>query len=150
MSEEVVLRIVDPEAVIDLRHRVLRAQLHRDTAIFDGDSEVGTVHVAAFDEWDVLIGCVTILHRTWNEHPAWQLRGMAVDEGRQGLGIGRALLHEVERLVLADSHARLLWCNARKPAVGFYERHGWRLASPEFEIPTAGPHHKMTRHLDSD
>ena len=33
-------------------------------------------------------------------------------------------------------------------AVGFYERNGWRLASPEFEIPTAGPHHKMTRHLE--
>lgn len=148
MTQEPQLRIVDPEAVIDLRHRVLRQGMPRDAAIFEGDTEVGTVHLAAFDDWDVVIGCVTILHRPWQSQIAWQLRGMAVDPQWQGRGVGRLLLVEVERLVLCDSHSTLLWCNARKPAVGFYERHGWRLASPEFEIPTAGPHHRMTRHLD--
>ena len=148
MSQDMQLRIVDPTAVVDLRHRVLRAGMPRDAAIFEGDSEVGTVHLAAFDDWDVLIACVTILHRGWQTQPAWQLRGMAVDQAHQGRGIGRMLLCEIDRLVLCDSHSNLLWCNARNPAVGFYEKHGWRLASPEFEIPTAGPHHKMTRHLN--
>lgn len=148
MHPEPQLRIVDPDAVIDLRHKVLRAGLPRDSAVFEGDSEVGTVHLGAFDDWDVMIGCSTILHRMWNGAAAWQLRGMAVDAQWQGRGIGKALLLELERLVLCDSHSSLMWCNARKPAVGFYERHGWRLASPEFEIPTAGPHHRMTRHLD--
>lgn len=150
MVPETQLRIVDADAVIDLRHRVLRDGLPRDTAIFEGDGEVGTVHLGAFDDWGVMIGCVTILHRMWNGAPAWQLRGMAVDPQWQGRGIGKALLVELERLVLCDSHSTLMWCNARKPAVGFYERHGWRLASPEFEIPTAGPHHRMTRHLDEE
>jgi GNAT superfamily N-acetyltransferase len=150
MSQEPQLRIVDPDAVVDLRHRILRAGLPRETAMFEGDGEVGTVHLAAFDEWNVMIGCVTILHRMWNGTPAWQLRGMAVESEWQGHGIGRMLLSEVERLILCDSHSTLVWCNARKPAVGFYERHGWRLASPEFEIPTAGPHHKMTRHLEDE
>ncbi len=148
MSQEFQLRIVDPDAIIDLRHRILRAGMPRDAAIFEGDTEVGTIHVAAIDDWGVVIGCVTILHRPWNNHPAWQLRGMAVDDQLQRRGIGRLLLIEIERLVRCDSHSTLLWCNARKHAVGFYERNGWRLASPEFEIPTAGPHHRMTRHLD--
>jgi GNAT superfamily N-acetyltransferase len=139
MDQEPQLRIVDPDAVVDLRHRVLRAGMPRDAAIFEGDTEVGTVHLAVFDDWDVVIG---------QSQAAWQLRGMAVDPQWQSRGIGRTLLGEVERLVLCDSHSTLLWCNARKPAVGFYERNGWRLASPEFEIPTAGPHHKMTRHLE--
>lgn len=148
METEPQLRIVDPDAVIDLRHRVLRAGMPRDAAMFEGDTEVGTVHLAAYDDWDVVIGCATVLHRGWNGEPAWQLRGMAVEPQLQGCGIGRLLLVEIERLIRCDSHSCLLWCNARKHAVGFYERHGWRLASPEFEIPTAGPHHKMTRHLD--
>ena len=40
-----------------------------------------------------------------------------------------------------------MWCNARTPAVGFYQRHGWVVASEEFEVKTAGPHFKMTLKL---
>ena len=40
-----------------------------------------------------------------------------------------------------------LWCNARTPAVGFYQRMGWAVVSDVFEIPTAGPHVRMTKRL---
>jgi len=49
---------------------------------------------------------------------------------------------------LPPAAPRLLWCNARVPAVGFYESLGWRVVSERFEIPTAGPHVKMVRRLD--
>ena len=146
-SPSIVVRAVDAQAVIDLRHRILRTGMSREAAIFEGDHESTTLHLAAFDAWDALVGCVTLVHRPWQAQPAWQLRGMAVDDSLQRTGIGARLLAEVDEQVLADARARLLWCNARKHAVGFYERHGWQLASPEFEIPTAGPHHKMIKHL---
>ena len=35
----------------------------------------------------------------------------------------------------------------RAPAVPFYQRAGWTVVSDVFDIPTAGPHHRMTRDL---
>jgi len=146
-ADRLIVSRVATDRVIDLRHRVLRDGLPRDAAHFEGDDEPTTIHLAALDAWDLVVGCCTILRRPWNGRPAWQLRGMAVDPRLQRQGIGGLLLAEVERTVLASDHSRELWCNARRPAVRFYERHGWQVASPEFDIPTAGPHYKMVRKL---
>ena len=57
-----------------------------------------------------------------------QLRGMAVDGGQQGRGIGAALLTAgVERA--AARGATAVWANARDSALGFYLRHGSRCSS---------------------
>jgi GNAT superfamily N-acetyltransferase len=136
------------DRVIDLRHDILRAGLPRQTAIFDGDDETDTAHFAAIDDGRV-VGCVTIMRRPYSDHDAWQLRGMAVNADVRGQGVGAMLL------TVAEAHARqaggpvLLWCNAREPAVGFYQHHGWQLASERFDIPTAGPHFRMTKPVDA-
>jgi predicted GNAT family N-acyltransferase len=129
--------------VIDLRHRVLRAGLARETAIFDGDDASTTRHFVAEHD-DRIVGCVTLVLNEWHGEPAWQLRGMAVEPALQGRGVGNSLLRTVDDFV-RSSAARQLWCNARVPAVRFYERHGWAVVSEEFDIPTAGPHRKMTK-----
>jgi predicted GNAT family N-acyltransferase len=45
----------------------------------------------------------------------------------------------------AEHGATRLWCNARTPAVGFYERHGWTTVGEEFDVPPIGPHYRMVR-----
>ena len=133
--------------VIDLRHAVLRAGLPRHTAIFPGDDAPQTVHVVAEDEGDI-IGCATIVASAWNGQPAWQLRGMAVRPTHQRTGVGGLMLKQLQRVAQESADdVRLMWCNARTPAVPFYERHGWTTASDEFVIETAGPHVKMTLKL---
>ena len=134
------------EKLIDLRHRVLRAGLARESAIFEGDELPTTVHIAALDG-DRVIGCATVLTNSFNGERACQLRGMAVDPAAQRGGIGRKLLDEVERIAV-ERGVLLLWANCRLPAVGFYRKNGWADASEEFEIPTAGPHIRMTRRVD--
>jgi len=141
------VRRAEPSEVIDLRHTILRAGLPRETAIFPGDDSEGTIHVVAIDGGAV-VGCATMLRSAWEGQRAWQVRGMAVTARLQGRGVGRALLTELECLARADADgAAIMWCNARTPAVGFYERAGWVVASPEFVIEMAGPHVKMTRRL---
>jgi predicted GNAT family N-acyltransferase len=135
-----------PAAVLDLRHRILRKGMPADTAIFDGDDEPTAVHLGAFDR-GTMVGCVTLIQRDWQGAPAWQLRGMAVDESMQKTGVGAAMLAEVDQLVAASEHSRQLWCNARIKAKGFYERHGWKIESELFEIPTAGPHYVMSKRI---
>ncbi|MGB7158686.1 MAG: GNAT family N-acetyltransferase, partial [Tepidisphaeraceae bacterium] len=141
------VRRAEPSEVIDLRHVVLRAGLGRETAIFPGDDAPGTIHVVA-TQHDEIVGCATMIKSAWDGQKAWQVRGMAVTPRLQRAGVGRAMLEELQRLARAsDDEVALLWCNARSPAVGFYERQGWVVASDEFVIETAGPHFKMTKRL---
>jgi [ribosomal protein S5]-alanine N-acetyltransferase len=134
---------IDVEEIIDLRHKVLRPGLARESAIFDGDAKA--VHLAAM-KMGKIAGCASILTNTFENESACQLRGMAVDPRYQKQGIGRLLLAEVERIA-AEKRVKLLWANCRVPAVEFYRKLGWSVVSEEFEGPTAGPHVKMIRRL---
>jgi len=141
-GERYKLRRATHEEVIDLRHRVLRAGLPRESAIFDGDTFPNTVHVIASKN-NQIVACATFLLNTYENRPAWQLRGMAVDETVRGTGIGAALLQFGIQMLLEISPVCEFWCNAREPAVKFYERQGWKIVSDRFEVPTADPHFRM-------
>ena len=139
------IRRVSANDVIDLRHAVLRAGLPRQTAIFPGDDGPGARHYGAYEN-NHLIGCVTLHPSKWQDAPAWQLRGMAVAPDLRTQGVGRAMLEFLENDI-APSGVPQLWCNARVPAAQFYQKHGWSIVSEPFEIPTAGPHVRMTRRI---
>jgi GNAT superfamily N-acetyltransferase len=139
-----IRRVIGNE-VIDLRHAVLRAGLPRETAIFPGDENPSARHYGAFNQ-NQLIGCVTLHPNTWHDAPAWQLRGMAVADAARRRGIGKALIEFLEKDI-ADSNIHQFWCNARVPAAKFYEKMGWQIASEVFDIPTAGPHVRMTKRV---
>ena len=143
----VVVRAARWEEIVDLRHAVLRRGLPRVEAIFAGDDLPTSRHCGAFVD-DLAVGCATLHASEWEGEPAWQLRGMATLPEFRGRGLGRAVLDEMEAEFAPGRGAgALLWCNARVPAVGFYETMGWRVVSPGFEIPTAGPHVKMIKRL---
>jgi GNAT superfamily N-acetyltransferase len=131
--------------ILSLRHRVLRAGLPPESAIFEGDSAESTAHLAVL-LGTMVIGCASLHLNTWEKHPAFQLRGMAVEPDFQGAGIGSLLLKEIDR-VAASAFVNQLWCNARTPAIAFYEKHGWQVVSEVFQIPTAGPHVRMIKRL---
>ena len=145
-SDDVTIRRVTPTEVIDLRHLVLRQGLPRDAAIFPGDDAPASRHYGAFRGAELLC-CVTLHPSDWKGEPAWQLRGMATAPGHQRRGLGRRVLEYLEADIRAEGAFRLLWCNARVPAVNFYWRMGWSATSDQFDIPTAGPHVRMVKRL---
>ena len=135
------------DEIVDLRHIILRNGLPRETAVFPGDDAPTARHYAA-DSDGQIVGCATLHLNEYQGQPAWQLRGMATTDDMRGKGLGRALLKFLEDELLADPNAgRQLWCNARVPAAGFYQKLGWTIVSEEFDIPTAGPHYRMTKLL---
>ena len=139
---------VEVGRIIHLRHRILRTGLPLDTASFPGDDAESTWHFAVFlsgKENGEPIGCASFMLNSLDEKPAWQLRGMATEPEFQKRGIGQALLAHAEGTILKASDVHLFWCNARVPAVGFYEKQGWVCVSEAFEIPTAGPHRRMRK-----
>jgi GNAT superfamily N-acetyltransferase len=153
MTAKIEIRRVGVEKILDLRHRILRAGLPPESACFEGDEEQTTLHLAAFVAEPSgradhpAAGCLSLMLNSFEAEPAWQLRGMAVDEAHQGRGLGRELLERAEAAAASDGKTGLLWCNARLPAAGFYQKHGWAIVSDVFEIPTAGPHVKMSKRL---
>jgi GNAT superfamily N-acetyltransferase len=143
----VVVRRANADEVIDLRHAILRAGLPRESAIFAGDDDPASRHVAAISAEGKVVGCATAHLQTWEGSPAWQIRGMATDPTHRGAGVGAAMLEMLERLLAEASTIRQMWCNARVSAAGFYERQGWRVVSEPFPIHDAGPHVKMTKRI---
>ncbi len=139
------IRQVRVEEIVGLRHRVLREGMPRESAVFAGDELETSRHFAAM-EGERVVGCLTLHLSEWEGRAAYQLRGMATDDRVRGTGVGKLLLESAEAFVRGTGVGQL-WCNARVPAAGFYERGGWQVVSEEFEIPTAGPHVRMVRIL---
>jgi len=150
-----VLRVAAVDEIFGLRHDILRNNLPSETAEFDGDNDPTTIHLGAFlfghdyiENDGLNIGCASFMLNAWEDAPAWQLRGMAIREDLRDLGVGRMMLDYADELLRATRRdVDRLWCNARTPAVPFYLQLGWEIASPEFVVPTAGPHYRMQRPL---
>jgi GNAT superfamily N-acetyltransferase len=144
-SLQVAVRRAVVEEIVDLRHAELRRGQPRETAYFAGDDAPETRHYAAL-AGDLVVGCASFVRASlperWPDAPALQLRGMATRSDLVGRGVGRTLLDAATADLYADGEARL-WCNARVSARGFYERLGWRVISPPFDVVAIGPHVKM-------
>jgi GNAT superfamily N-acetyltransferase len=139
---------VSVDVIIDLRHRLLRAGLPAEAAQFPGDNDASNWHIGLFypcppEENAPLVSCASFMLNSYKDEPAWQLRGMCTDGPHRSKGFGGRLLACAEAAISEHSKLRLFWCNARVPAIPFYERQGWIADSDVFDIPTAGPHRKM-------
>ncbi len=119
-----------------LRYEILRKPLGMPPsgAVFPGDEAQTTLHILASSKSD-LVGCATLMI---GDSSAIQLRGMAVADDWQRKGVGQLIVSTAKSIAIGKS--KTLWCNARFPAIGFYERQGWKQSGDFFEIPVIGPH----------
>ena len=127
-----------------MRQRILRSHQTLAEMDYPGDRDVQTKHFGAFAGKE-LVGIASIYHQPWprdSRPDDWRLRGMAVDESRRGSGVGAALLGICAQHIHARGGKRL-WCNARTPAIGFYQRCGLRVASEVWDGGGTGPHVDM-------
>jgi GNAT superfamily N-acetyltransferase len=147
-TKHIAICRVSIDVIIDLRYRMLRAGLPKESANFPGDDDVSAWHLGLFYPYAdganaPVVTCASFMLNSYQEKPAWQLRGMCTDAERQSKGFGGRLLSCAEAAILKSSPVRMFWCNARVPAIAFYQRQGWAVDSEVFDIPTAGPHRRM-------
>jgi ribosomal protein S18 acetylase RimI-like enzyme len=146
LTGTITIEQVDAAATYPLRAQELRQG--RPVEIEEDDAPY-TLHLAArlsdAGEGGEIVGVVRFHPRDcpWRDaEGSWQLRGMATDPRVRGRGAGRALVAEgLSRL--ADRGAQLVWCDARKAAVGFYERIGFTVVTEEYQLSPVGPHRGM-------
>lgn len=108
-------------AYFDLRWRILRAPWNQPPESARDEQENEAVHLAAVGENGKILACG---RAQFNDPETAQFRYMAVAETARGMGIGRALLLELERLV-AEQGARRVVLNARDRAKDFYLKNGY-------------------------
>lgn len=150
VAELLVVELTSEETH-DLRRRVLRAGTPSDVVVFAQDADPATFHLGVRSgATGQLLAVSTYTPAGTDLRPgavAWQLRGMAVDSGLQGHGVGKMLLSTaIERL--RHEGAEVLWANARDSAMAFYERLGMTMVGPGFTTAdTLLPHHRVVLDL---
>jgi GNAT superfamily N-acetyltransferase len=142
-----ILRI-STEETLPLRSRILREGRPLAECRFAQDDLPGTFHLGAICT-HTLAGIATFCPVGLESVAGcgYQLRGMAVDNHQQNLGIGRLLLLAGEERLSVVGDVHYVWCNARLAAGEFYERNGFTFISEEFDIPDVGPHRRMIKWL---
>jgi GNAT superfamily N-acetyltransferase len=143
---------VSAEVTYPLRQRVLRPHQTVTTVGFPGDDDPRTGTYAALTADGEIVGTATVHPEPcpWrpSEDTAWRLRAMATTPETRGHGVGAAVLAAAMAHV-AEAGGTLVWCTARTPVQGFYERAGFHPHGEPWEEPMIGPHIRMWRAVAS-
>lgn len=140
------LKIIDHgtteyEQMVKLRDEILRRPLGLQFSPDELDNEKTNLHIAAYED-ERMLGCCMLVEE---DPQTVRLRQMAVMNDLQGKGIGKALMQFAENLA-RDRGYRRITMHARKNALGFYEKMGYKKFGKEFEEITI-PHYVMEKEL---
>jgi ribosomal protein S18 acetylase RimI-like enzyme len=140
------LKIIDHgsreyQQMVQLRNDILRRPLGLQFTPEELEKEKEEILIGAFEE-EKMLGCCMLIKQ---DPVSVRLRQMAVLNNLQGKGIGRALMQFAENIA-RDRGFQKITMHARKTAVGFYEKLGYRVCGMEFEEVTI-PHYVMEKLL---
>ena len=122
-----------------LRDEILRRPLGLSLYAEDLQTESTFYHYGIFDE-DTIIACVVAVPDTG---ALVQIRQMAVVKGSRSKGVGTRLLEYTEGSLLKKGFSNF-FLNARREAVPFYQKLGYRPIGDEF-LEVSIPHRKMEK-----
>lgn len=126
---------------LQLRYRILRVPLGLEFTPEELEKDKYDIHLGLF-EHDKILACITL---TRCENKRMKMRQVAVEEASQGKGLGRKLSQAGEKYALENGF-EIMFCNARKTAVPFYESMGYKIVSHEFTEVNI-PHYTMEKML---
>lgn len=140
------LKIIDHgtkeyQLMVKLREDILRKPLGLGFDAEELEQERDNLLIGAFEDGNIL-GCCMLVEENADKV---KLRQMAVLNALQGKGIGRALMQFAENLA-RDHGYKVLTMHARKHAIGFYEKMGYKVNGPEFQEVSI-PHYEMQKEL---
>jgi predicted GNAT family N-acyltransferase len=140
------LKIIDHgtkeyDQMVELREAVLRKPLGLNFTPEELEKEKDNLLIGAFEDGE-LMGCCMLVEE---EPGTVRLRQMAVINDLQGKGYGKVLMQFAENLA-RDQGYKKITMHARKNALGFYEKMGYKLFGEEFEEITI-PHYVMEKEL---
>ena len=132
---------LDYQKMVALRFEILRKPLGLIFSDDELEKEKEDILIGAFDDDKILACCLL----TRENVQICRLRQMAVQNNLQGKGIGATMMNFAEN-VARDRGFRIMSMHARKTAIGFYEKLGYKVSGEEFQEVTI-PHFVMQKVL---
>lgn len=129
------------QKALELRYRVLRKPLNLEFTEVELKKDKEDIHFGLFDEERILAS----LTLTIGDKERMKMRQVAVDNAFQGKGFGKELSKAAEKYAKENGFT-IMFCNARKVAVVFYEKMGYKIVSDEFTEVNI-PHYTMEKSL---
>lgn len=129
------------QQMVNLRMEVLRKPLGLSFTKDELEQEKEDILIAAFEDEKMLACCML----TKQDDKNIRLRQMAVQNNLQGKGIGASMMNFAETLARDKGYKKLMM-HARKTALGFYEKLGYKATGDEFTEVTI-PHYIMEKRL---
>jgi predicted GNAT family N-acyltransferase len=129
------------QEMVEMRRNILRKPLGIDFDPKELEREKDDILIGCFED-DKLEGCCLL---TKLDDNSVRLRQMAVVSGLQGKGFGRVLMQFAENLA-RDRGYKKITMHARKTAVGFYSKLGYKVVGDQFEEISI-PHYIMEKEL---
>ncbi|MBU1227476.1 MAG: GNAT family N-acetyltransferase [Actinobacteria bacterium] len=141
MSESEV-RAIAAGDTYELRRALLRPHQRLNEMTWPADEHPDTLHAGAY-RGERLVGIGTIHRQPMPgsaETEAWRIRGLAVEFGHRGYGLGAMLLGRLTEHATTCG-GRMVWAHATAASFGFFEHYGFRRRGEPFELPESGPHY---------
>lgn len=129
------------QQMVNLRMDILRKPLGLTFTKEELAKEAEDILIGAFEE-DKMLACCML---TKSDDRSVRLRQMAVQNNLQGKGIGASMMNFAETIA-RDKGFKKLTMHARKTALGFYEKLGYKVTGDEFTEVTI-PHFVMEKKL---
>ena len=136
---------ITAEQTRDLRHRVLWPHKDRmEECMIDIDHGEDAIHLGTFDG-DRIVSVLSLFEMSSPKldfERQYRLRVMGTDPEYGGLGAGK-LIVELAKEVIREKSYDIIWCYARKVALGFYDRLGFKIIGDWYDVPEIGLHKTM-------
>ena len=127
-----------------LRWQLLRAPWNQPEGSEVDAIEDQCFHVMAADETNKVIAVARL---QFNSNSEAQIRYMAVARDHEKKGIGRELVNAMEKYAQKSSCKKIV-LHARAPAIGFYQKLGYKVIEKSYLLFDEIQHFKMIKELD--
>ena len=144
------VKIISPKETKALRHKILWPHIKlEENCNIDIDYRSDGFHIGVFDGKRIIsvasffeMKSEKLIGVCENIEKQYRLRAMATDPEYRKLGVGRMVISEAIKN-LRKMEVDVLWCNARKVALGFYENLEFEVIDEWFDVPNIGLHKLM-------
>lgn len=137
--------LISPEETYSLRLEMLWPHFDKkEDCGLSIDKDDGTFHVGAFDKGRI-VSIATFLKEkndVFGDEHQYRLRAMASLPLARGKGFGKRVI-DLGKKEMVMKGATLLWCDARKSALDFYNKIGFTMIGDFYNVPKIGLHKLM-------
>jgi len=131
------------KAYYHLRWKLLRKPWGQPEGSEVDEIENNCYHIMAIDNKQLIIG---IARLQFNTEKVAQIRYMAVVAEHERQGVGRLMMHALEQQA-KQKNIKTIILDAREPAIGFYEKLGYRITQKTYLLFNEIQHFKMQKKL---